>query len=314
MQFSMNTNTMHGFKAKRKKFGFSSMLSLMLFGAIFAAAGGFIYKSMQIDPSWTRVQGSVVDVSSRISDGSTLHTPVIEYTVADQKYRVTGNSSSSAYPTVGGSREVAYNPDQPGQGKAVEGAGSQLFVLAFVVIGIGLFLLAPFLFFRSLKRSRHIDNLMRSGHKLQGVLVDVHSESSNNNSGYSIVVAATDASGLVQNYVSDSMAGLGGLAMADFKTTPIPIDVYVDPTNPQNYYVDISDIPNLTPQRITELVQSALSGQLQNQQPFTTAAPANQPAPVVGTTFAPTAIPVPVQPILPTQPTAPPAAPYEVNR
>ncbi len=269
MQFSINSNNLIGLRAKRQKFGFGSMLFLMLFGVVFAGAGGFLYKSMQIDPAWTRAQGKVVDVSSSISDGSTLHTPVIEYATNGRNYRVTGNSSSSAYPTIGGAREVAYNPARPDQAKAVEGPGSKLFVLLFVVLGSGIFLLAPYLFVRSLKRSRHIDNLVQTGHKLQGVIVDVQSQGSNNN-GYKIVVAATDNSGMVQNYVSDNMAGIGALAMADFKTSPIPIDVYIDTMNPQNYYVDISDIPNLTPQRISELVKSAFNGQ-QPGQPATPA-------------------------------------------
>lgn len=298
MQFSMNTNNMPGFKAKRRKFGFGSMIFLMLFGAVFAGAGALFYSSMQIDPSWTRVQGKVVDVSSYVSDGSTMHTPVIEYTADGQSRRITGNSSSSNYPTIGGAREVAYNPASPGQAKAVEGFGSKLIMLMFIVFGVGIFLLAPFLFVRSLKRSRRIDNLVKTGHKVQGVLVDIQSEGSSNNSGYKIVVAATDNSGIAQTYVSDSLAGIGALAMADFKNNPIPIDVYIDPINPQHYYVDISDIPNITPQRISELVQRAFSGQ---------PALAEQPS------FAPT-VPLPTQPALPPQPATPAPAPYEVNR
>ena len=46
--------------------------------------------------------------------------------------------------------------------------------------------------------------------------------------------------------------------MADFRNNPIAIDVYIDTTNPKKYYVDISDIPNLTPERIQELIKSAL--------------------------------------------------------
>jgi hypothetical protein len=98
--------------------------------------------------------------------------------------------------------------------------------------------------------------LVQTGQKLQGVMVDLQSQGTNNN-GYKIVVAADNGSGAVQNYVSDSLTGVGSLAMADFRTSPIPIDVYVDPSNPENYYVDISDIPNLTPERIQSLLQAA---------------------------------------------------------
>ncbi len=93
---------------------------------------------------------------------------------------------------------------------------------------------------------------------MQGILTDIQSTGGNNNGSYKIVISATNIAGVVQNYVSDSLNNIAGLAMADFRNNPIPIDVYIDPTKPQNYYVDISDIPNLTPERIAQLTQSAV--------------------------------------------------------
>ena len=92
-------------------------------------------------------------------------------------------------------------------------------------------------------------------------------------------MSATDNTGVVQNYVSDSLNGVAGLAMADFQNNPILIDVYVDLINPQNYYVDISDIPNLTPQRISELIQAASQG----MQPHTVFNPQQDTSPVENT-------------------------------
>lgn len=257
MKIQLNSNMFgNGFKAKRQKFGVGSLIFLLLFGAVFAGVSLFIINGMRIDPSWTQISGEVVDTTSKVSDGSTTYSAVVEYSVNGQEYRATSSSSSSFAPTIGEKREVAYNPAQPNQAKVVEGATAGLLWL-FPIIGVAILVIAPIAFIRSLKRSSAINNLMQTGLKLQGILTDIQSTSGNNNSSYKIVVSATDNTGTVQNYVSDSVGGIGGLAMADFRTNPIPIDVYIDSANPQNYYVDIADIPNLTPERIAELVQSA---------------------------------------------------------
>jgi hypothetical protein len=276
MEIGTNNIGASNFKVKRQKFGIGALLFMVIFGAIFAGAGFFMYKSMQIDESWTRTQGKITGASSRISDGSTTYTPIVEYTVDGVNYQTTGALSSSAYPNVGSASEVAYNPATPNESKVVGGASSILFLGVFVVIGAVLVLLAPFLFIRSLKRSNKISNLVQTGQKLQGVITDIQSEG-NNSSGYKIVVSATDNSGVVQQYFSDKLNGAAGLAMADFQNNPIPIDVYIDSTNPQHYYVDISDIPNLSSERILELIKTAVS---RNQpQSFVANQPPVQPNP-----------------------------------
>lgn len=258
MNIQLNSNMLgNGFKAKRQKFGVGSLIFLLLFGAVFAGAGFFAINSSKVDPNWTRISGEVVDSSSRISDGSTTYTAVVKYSVNGQEYQTTSSFSSSFAPTIGEKREIAYNPSQPNQAKVVEGAGATWWLWLFPIIGVAILIIAPVSFIKSLKRSSEINNLMQTGQKLQGILTDIQSAGSNNNNSYKIVVSATDNTGTVQNYVSDSIGGIGGLAMADFQSNPIPIDVYIDPTNPQNYYVDIADIPNLTPERITQLIQSA---------------------------------------------------------
>lgn len=107
---------------------------------------------------------------------------------------------------------------------------------------------------------------MQTGQKLQGVIVDIMLDNSHNsgstgmnvaNTRYKIVVAASRSNGSVENYVSDSLSGIAGLAMADFKSHPIPIDVYIDPIDSTKYYVDISEIPNLSAERITSLIGAA---------------------------------------------------------
>lgn len=248
---------MTNYKARRQKFGIGSLLFLMLFGAIFTGLGVLALVSNKVDPSWTRVTGEVVDSSSHRNDGSTTYSPIVQYEVNDQSYRVVSSISSSSYPRIGEKREIAYNPVRPDQSKVVQSASTQWFIYLFPIVGVACLAIAPYAFIRSARRSNNINQLMQSGQQLQGILVDIRPDGSNNNSGYKIVVAATDPSGAVQNYTSDSLTGIGGLAVADFRNTPIPIDVYIDPLRPQDYYVDVADIPNLTPQRIGELIKSA---------------------------------------------------------
>jgi hypothetical protein len=258
MEFRTNNFGNTGFKVKRTKFGIGSLLVTLLFGAIFSGAGVLIFKNLQIDESWTRTQGKVVDVSSRISDGSTTHTAIIGYTVDGMNYRVSDSTSSGSYPTIGNPSEVAFNPARPAQSKVVAGATAKLFVFVFGGIGLLVMLSAPIFFFRSIKRSSKIDDLTQTGQKVQGILSDIQTNSSgNSNSSYKIVVSAADISGTVQQYTSDSLSGIAGLALSDFRNNPVPIDVYIDPTNPENYFVDISDIPNLSADRIAELIRTA---------------------------------------------------------
>ena len=282
MNININPN-MTNLKVRRQKFGIGSLIFLFIFGAIFMSLGILALKSNKVDPSWTKVTGEIVDSSSHISDGSTTYSPVIKYEVGGQSYKVAGSLSSSSYPNIGEKREVAYNPVRPDQSKVVETASSQWFLYLFPFIGIVCLALTPYLFIRSVKRSSHIKRLMQSGQKLQGVLVDVQSAGNNKSISYKIVVSASDLNGTVQNYVSDTLKGIGGLAMADFRNTPIPIDVYIDPTNPQNYYVDIADVPNLTPDRIGELIKSAM----QNKQGTTFADKEEPSTPPINPTFPP---------------------------
>ena len=249
-------------KVKRQRFGVAAPIFMLVFGFGFAVAGVFIGKSSTIDASWQRVTGKVISSSSSVSNGSTMYTPVVQYTVNGQSYQVASSVSSSSYPAIGSTKQVAYDPSHPDHAKVVSSAG-KIFAYVFIAIGVLAIVFAPIAFTRSLRRSRDISSLQQTGQKLQGVITDIQAPnivSGNNNSGgaYKIVVSATDAAGNVRTFTSDSLSGIGGLAMADFRSSPIPMDVYVNPANPSDYYVDISEVPSLTPQRIQELISSAL--------------------------------------------------------
>jgi len=304
MQISLGTGTTNLLnpKVRRQKFGVGSFLALFVAGAVFVGAGYLLMQSTKIDPSWTRVEGKVIGsnpVSGSTNSGVT-YAPVVQYTVNGTPYTITSGSSSSIHPSVGSQKEVAYNPQSPNDAKVVDGTGTKAILAIFPVIGIVLLILAPVLLVRSMHRSKDITNLRQSGQKLQGIITNIQTANTNNNvTTYKIEVSATDQTGAVKQYVSDSLTGIGGLAMADYQTNPIPIDVYVNPANPNDYYVDISDVPNLTPDRIKQLISEASSGQLAGMHgatpPF--AAPQTQASTPVAPSPSPTEQNPPVNPV-----------------
>ena len=286
MQFNIGNTPQY--KVRRQKFGIGSMLLLIAVGAAFVGAGTFAMKSSAIDETWVRTNGKVVDTTSQISDGSTIYYPVIEYQVEGKNYRISGSGGSSFAPGIGSQKELAYNPQTPQVAKAVDGSGTKVMMGSFTVIGALLILAAPIFYMRSLKRSQKISNLTANGRKVQGIITDIQSMGGGNggNNSYRIIVAAVDLHGGTRNYTSDPLEGIAGLAMADFRNNPIPIDVYLDPTDPENYYVDISDVPNLTPQRIQELIKSAI-GKFQPQSMNTGQTPTTAVAPAAPGTVPP---------------------------
>ena len=262
-------------KPKRATFGVGGLIITTIVGILFVFIGIFAINILKPDPTWLTVQGKVVSITQSVSSASStssssnsaMYSPVVQYTVGGVNYTLTSGESSSQSPTIGDSAEVLYNPASPAQAKVKQSAIFSILVWLFPVVGVIVFVAGIFGFIRSRKRTARIQNLLSSGVKVQGIVSEVSARQSNNTGvssndnssvSYIIRVSATNLSGVVQTYTSDSVVGFGALALADFRTTPIAIDVYLDPSDATNYYVDISEIPNLTPARIAEMVASAI--------------------------------------------------------
>jgi len=262
-------------KPKRATFGVGGLIATTIVGILFVFIGIFAINILKPDPTWLTVQGKVISITQSVSSASStssssnsaMYSPVVQYTVGGVNYTLTSGESSSQSPTIGDSAEVLYNPASPAQAKVKQSAIFSILVWLFPVVGVIVFVAGIFGFIRSRKRTARIQNLLSSGVKVQGVVSEVSARQSNNTGvssndnssvSYIIRVSATNLSGVVQTYTSDSVVGFGALALADFRTTPIAIDVYLDPSDATNYYVDISEIPNLTPARIAEMVASAI--------------------------------------------------------
>lgn len=261
MGISFNlSNSSSGFQPKRKKFGLGSLTLLLLAGLVFLGTGLTGRSAATVDPGWTRISGRVIGASTHATTRETNYAAIVQYTVSGKKYQVTSSISSSAYPSIGASQEVAYNPAHPDDAKVVESTGTDVWIDVIIGVGLLILVMTPVAFVRSLQRSNTINRLLREGQKRQGVLVDIRridgslTNRRTANPVYRLIVSATDFTGTVQTYKSDLITGgLGSLSLIDFRAHPVPIDVYVSSANPQDYYVDISKLPNLTPEYIARL-------------------------------------------------------------
>ena len=120
--------------AKRHRFGVSLLVLFIVFGLVFGAVGAMTFKSLQVSDNWSRVTGTVTDVSSHRGKNGTLYAPVVIYEVDGESYEIVSRSSSSVYPTIGAEREVAYNPNRPDQSKLIEGAWMTALFILFILI------------------------------------------------------------------------------------------------------------------------------------------------------------------------------------
>jgi hypothetical protein len=249
------------FRPKRQKTGLITLLFLLIFGGIFCGVGLNFISQMSATPGWSKTEGKVIDFTTHRSNDSTTYSPVVEYYVEGKRYLASSNISSPTRPTAGSTRDVSFDPIHPGTGKVIETGSNAWFMWIFPVVGASIMLGGAYSFIRSTLRSKAIRQLTQNGHKLDGILVEVQDHGGKKQSIYKLVVAAVDPTGQTRHFLSDPVIGAAGIALADFKSDPIAIDVFIDASNPDNYYVDIDDIPALTPERISALVQSAKNRQ-----------------------------------------------------
>lgn len=107
----------------------------MLIGIAFVVAGLFVHRAITPDSGDTVVEGVVVDVVVTGSGDSRSYSPVVQYMdpASGLSYAVEGTINSSSEPTIGDSRDVAFPPGDPADGKVV---GQVWFAWIFIVVGL----------------------------------------------------------------------------------------------------------------------------------------------------------------------------------
>ncbi len=251
---------------RRIKFGIPSLILM-----IFFSAGYFMIGESQFTGDNIVVEGRVIDIrTTQNSDGGNTYAPIVEYSVDGEEYRATTGFTSSGQPSIGAVHKVSYEPGDPSKGKAIASVSDGPFWIMALFRIVGLLFIGGgiFSFVKSLKRTADIKKLTNSGQKVAGVLVDIRVKNGKQ-SHYQLVVAAPGQNSEVKEYVSDKLVGIpAGLIGMDMQKAALPIDVYLNPSNYDNYYVDLSDVPALTPQRIQDLINNAATGVLKNQNQF----------------------------------------------
>lgn len=272
-------------KPKRNGFGVGSLVMMIFLGLVFTGASlPFVGKEL-VASQWPTVRGTITHVTtSRNSDNQTMYQPTVTYSVNGTSYQTTPNFTSSAARSVGDTMTIAYNEADPGD-SVIRSQGFDLFIYLFPLIGLTCLVLAPILYIKSRRRGSTISNLTSRGQKVSGIVTNILDERTANSGGIKVVVSATDpTTGQVNEYISDEVTG-NTFGLLQYRTNPIPMDVYISQANPEEYYVDISDIPSLTPEKIMSLIQgSAASPSTQNFTESLTptqARPTLSPSPVV---------------------------------
>jgi hypothetical protein len=152
------------YRTTRQQFGLGSFLSLIFTGIIFIGAGFYFYNVERVNANWIRINGQVVGStsSSTSSTGSPsnsprlVYTPVVQYEVHNQQYRVTGSSGNSVAPSVGSQRQVAYNPSNPDDAKVVDSNVSKLVPLTLAATGIFILLAGTVVYISNILKARRL--------------------------------------------------------------------------------------------------------------------------------------------------------------
>lgn len=118
----------------------------------------------------------------------------------------------------------------------------------------------------SKRHDQKVDYLSKIGHKVRGTVVRVQAvgtpETVRKNELYSckIIVSVLPNPSNPDNaieYTSVPRLELGWLADIDLKSTQIPVDVYVDPTNPKSYFIDIGELVTMNDEQVEALKQGS---------------------------------------------------------
>jgi hypothetical protein len=285
MHISTKTLGMFG-KARRNKFGLGTAIFVAAAGVLFTGVSYLFLADDIKSREWPSAPAVVTVVNrSTNSDGDQMYRPTVEYEVGGVTYQKTSPSSSSSAVSVGDERTIRYNPDSPSEG-VIAMSGADWFIILFPIVGIGLILGSIVGFIKSVRRGKTINSLKQSGLKLQGIVTNV--EQSSQRGSVIITVTAQEHAGQVRSFQSDSVSG-NTFTLLKYQQQPIAMDVYVDPSDPTNYYVDLDDVPEMDATQLSNLLKLAT-----NRQPVGMASTSTIPA-------TPTATPVipPVPPIAP---------------
>ena len=240
-----------------KRMNFSFGWFIVLLAIALGMLGLFLAATLeeQSYSDWGRAPGRVAETTLRATSRSFTHPFVVEYVVDGQNYQVADMAGSVVEPSVGDQYQVAYDPSNPAQSVVVSEEWPRLLWLA---VGLIILTVAIIQFVSERRRLQAIEKLKKTGKKFDGALIGVTQVPGKANRGHRVVVSVYQ-DGKLRKCISDPLVGAAGLETIDYKKNLISIGVFIDPENPQIYYVDVDDIPYFSPKRGHDFVLSANS-------------------------------------------------------
>ncbi len=141
-------------KSTRKTELFVGIFVLIL--GIGLTVGAFIFKNERERKinSWPHTQAVVVDYEADWDDDDDdyMYREIVSYTVDGKNYRKKSDSSSNIRPSLGVTREIAYNPDKPSECVFVESL-TPIFII-MLIVGVGFTAASVMLFVQVAKKNR----------------------------------------------------------------------------------------------------------------------------------------------------------------
>lgn len=253
--------------AEVKKYKNSRLLifgSISIFCLLFAIQ---TFKYASIDSSWKKTEGVISNITETISGPDGVeHDVLIKYKVDNQTYEIKSNSYSASMRT-GDIKEVYYDPNNPSDSK-IKDNFNYLYSVFLALFSVALFAYGIFDYLKNKKRNKSVNRLKENSLKLQGIIKDLYDNSSTTYPPkYSLDATAVTPSGELKLFKSDNLESLGNLRIRDFENNPTPVDILIDPSNYNNYFIDVSSIPEIKPERVHFLIQKAKRIRTENSTP-----------------------------------------------
>jgi hypothetical protein len=220
---------------------------VVLAGLLFFGVGAYIMASSQKTVSnGKEAMGKVVDIESRRGSKGKVYAPVIEYATPDGvMHRFTSRFASSNYPSIGSSETIIYDPANPSE--ALEKSFFQMYVFpgifmfsGLLVIFLGIILPWLMIYRQKMKATR----LRTTGVSIQAKIIGASKTGLivNNKPYYAISAQWLDPStNLAHVFKSASMPFDPSSSIKVDQT----ITVYINPSNPKDYWMDTSFVPTL---------------------------------------------------------------------
>lgn len=257
MPFNLRSRSLEN-TPRRFQFKFIHLIALFTLGLLLIFSTIYLNQSLHTKPGWNKTQGIITDyrLLSTSRNGRISYKPTVKYRVEGKDYYVIPSWSSNDKPEIGSTKIVAYNPSNPVEARVVGKLG--FFWYAVAGLGLALIIVSPYSYYKSRKRDSIIKSLINTGTSTKGVVTELCEEVSGDNTYYSVIVSASDPTGTVRSYRSDKFTGSSDIKLIDLKQTPIVVDVILDSSDPEKYYVDISDLPTITTDRLNTIINNAV--------------------------------------------------------